>query len=156
MSTNTNNLEKNIFRKVEFSLVQNNKIHEKVEKSESSLGKKVLLIYTGGLITPEDYNNDSQVLNDIKSYMKLHQTLVDIRATYLIENNDKWIATPVNELGTRVYYTIMELYDNVKKCHYRGYDLWAKIAETIKENYNDFNGFVIIHEISSLDYCSSA
>ena len=154
MSKNTIiNTEKQLFRKVEFGIVQNRKT---TDNGANNLGKKVLVIYTGGLVTRVEANQDQKNLLEIINDMKCHQTLVDIRATYLIENNDKWIATPVNEQGQRVYYTVVELYNDTSKRHYKGYDLWVKIAETIKENYNDFSGFVVVHEEGNLDYCASA
>jgi L-asparaginase len=35
-------------------------------------------------------------------------------------------------------------------------DIWIKIAETIEDNYNDFNGFVVLHGTDTMAYTASA
>jgi hypothetical protein len=144
-------IERQIFRKVEYNLTQN---HNQEWSDTSLTSNKVMMIYTGGLLTQDELTQGNSALPALIKHFKTHQTLVDLRATYLLPNNKKWLATPSNDEQKRLYYTILELKGKDK--HYRGYDLWVKIAETIKTHYDDFHGFVIIHEIPDLDYTASA
>ena len=47
-------------------------------------------------------------------------------------------------------------FDPVKDSSNIDPDVWVKMAETIEENYDDFDGFVVLHGTDTMAYSASA
>jgi hypothetical protein len=99
-------IERQIFRKVEYNLTQNHYQEGSDTSFKTSQNNKVMMIYTGGLLTQDELTQDNSALPALIKHFKTHQTLVDLRATYLLPNNKKWLATPSNDEQKRLYFTI--------------------------------------------------
>lgn len=160
LATCTANPAKKIFQKIESRKL----LDLESQKGRSKEDRKVLVIYTGSLAfstfqsekdckAADAYNYSH--LKYILKHLKQNQQMTDIRATYLIEDNKKWLVTPANEHGYRTKYTVYDLISK-NNSYYSNYDLWGEICETLKKFYHEFDGFVIIHKITGLDFTASA
>ena len=55
----------------------------------------------------------------------------------------------------RVRYTLLEFEELIDSSNMMISD-WVKIAMTIEENYNDYDGFIILHGTDTMAYTASA
>ncbi|KAI9041769.1 putative lysophospholipase [Aspergillus affinis] len=65
------------------------------------------------------------------------------------------LRTPQTAYGRRVRYTVFE-FDELLDSSSIDAKGWAQIAETVKQNYIHFDGFVVLHGTDSLAYTCSA
>lgn len=65
------------------------------------------------------------------------------------------LRTPQTAYGRRVRYTVFE-FDELLDSSSIDAKGWAQIAETVKQNYVHFDGFVVLHGTDSLAYTCSA
>lgn len=119
--------------------------------------KKILIVYTGGTIgMMKTIDGLKPRKNFLFEYMLNHPNLCDKEFTVRNANGD-WencLITPITVFQKRVIYKILEYEDpidstdmNLKK--------WLQIANTIGENYDHFDGFVILHGTDTMSYTAS-
>lgn len=101
-----------------------------INKPETS----ILIIYTGGTIG------------------MVHDPVTDT----LVPIDFKHITDHVPELGKFGYDLQSVSFDPVKDSSNIDPLVWIKMAETIEENYNDYDGFVVLHGTDTMAYTASA
>ncbi len=74
----------------------------------------------------------------------------------LIPIDLKHIADHVPELGSFGFDLHSVSFDPVKDSSNIDPDMWVKMAETIENNYSDFDGFVVLHGTDTMAYSASA
>uniref|UniRef100_A0A8D9AIZ8 asparaginase n=1 Tax=Cacopsylla melanoneura TaxID=428564 RepID=A0A8D9AIZ8_9HEMI len=123
---------------------------------EERLESKVLVVYTGGTIGME-YNElgvlapSRKPLNDkIRENPLLHDKHYDVKT----EEDDILVLPRVKD-KKRVLYKVVEytpLLDSSNMCQAD----WVKMSNHVKEYYEKFDGFVILHGTDTLSYTASA
>uniref|UniRef100_A0A8D8Q1S4 asparaginase n=2 Tax=Cacopsylla melanoneura TaxID=428564 RepID=A0A8D8Q1S4_9HEMI len=123
---------------------------------EERLESKVLVVYTGGTIGME-YNEQGVLapsrkpLNDkIRENPLLHDKHYDVKT----EEDDILVLPRVKD-KKRVLYKVVEytpLLDSSNMCQAD----WVKMSNHVKEYYEKFDGFVILHGTDTLSYTASA
>ncbi len=103
--------------------------------------KKILVLFTGGTIAGNVAVTDSN--RDMKSGKESFADIVE-DASKIIKKT--W--------QTEIKYKIQELYNidssNVLPEH------WAKISDTIKQEYDEYDAFLIMHGTNTMGYTASA
>lgn len=110
--------------------------------------RKVLIIYTGGTIgmkqSPKGYT-------PAKGWMEQQ-----LRTIYAFQDPQAPPrTTPPSKSGTRIYYDIIE-YDPLLDSANMEVHHWVKIAREIEQNYDQYDGFVVLHGTDTMSYTSSA
>ncbi len=95
---------------------------------------KILIIYTGGTIG---------MVNDAKT-----GTLIPFDFEQIQEN--------VPELARLDYHLSVHSFDPILDSSNMNPEIWAELAELIKEKYDQFDGFVILHGSDTMSYTASA
>ena len=65
------------------------------------------------------------------------------------------LTTPVSVFGRHIVYDIVE-FSPLLDSSCMGMADWAKIAVTIQQHYDDYDGFVVLHGTDTLAYTASA
>ncbi|EER04281.1 L-asparaginase, putative [Perkinsus marinus ATCC 50983] len=97
---------------------------------------KVLIIYTGGTIGMQPYPNGT--LHPVPGYL-----------TDQINNMEELQQPGMPE------FTVLE-YENLIDSSDATPENWVTMAKTIEDNYDDYDGFVILHGTDSMAYTTSA
>ncbi|XP_022238653.1 L-asparaginase-like isoform X2 [Limulus polyphemus] len=121
---------------------------------------RVLVLYTGGtigMVRSEKgvYVPQSNILeSNLKKFPQLHD---DSYARESFPANSRKVPLVLPETGDpkRVVYTIFE-YDPLLDSSNMTMDDWIHIALDIKQAYEEFDGFVILHGTDTLAYTASA
>ncbi|KAL0819473.1 hypothetical protein ABMA28_007577 [Loxostege sticticalis] len=133
--------------------------------SVKSLGRNertVLVIYTGGTIGM--VNNREGVLipqkgafeNLIRGYPQLHDTAYWRQRLTETGFQTSFLVLPeTKDLDLRVFYKIYE-YENLLDSSNMTEKEWVQIAEDIMKNYDQYDGFVVLHGTDTLSYTASA
>ncbi|KAL0868963.1 hypothetical protein ABMA27_007290 [Loxostege sticticalis] len=133
--------------------------------SVKSLGRNertVLVIYTGGTIGM--VNNREGVLipqkgafeNLIRGYPQLHDTAYWRQRLTETGFQTSFLVLPeTKDLNLRVFYKIYE-YENLLDSSNMTEKEWVQIAEDIMKNYDQYDGFVVLHGTDTLSYTASA
>ncbi|KAL4702757.1 hypothetical protein ACJJTC_002297, partial [Scirpophaga incertulas] len=124
--------------------------------------RKVLVLYTGGTIGMVK-NRDGVLVpqkgafeNLIRGYPQLHDTAFwrqrlsesGFETSYLVLPDTK-------DLNLRIFYRVIE-YDSLLDSSNVSEKEWIKIAEDIMNNYDQYDGFVVLHGTDTLSYTASA
>ena len=72
---------------------------------------------------------------------------LDLKADELI--------TPETPYMKRIRYTLLEFEDLIDSSNMMISD-WVKVAQTIEENYNSYDGFIVLHGTDTMAYTASA
>lgn len=138
--------------------------HEKVVNS------KVLLLYTGGAlgwkVDPQGFHLDkNNILRELKKLPMMH----DIKYVDYIEENvlddipeegigSDTLVMPVSKYGKRIFVDVLEMEESDVVVHSKDQDIhdWSKVALQIKEHYEKYHGFVILHGTDTMAYLASA
>ncbi|GFY59683.1 l-asparaginase [Trichonephila inaurata madagascariensis] len=136
---------------------KSNSLHKmKPERNYS----KVLVIYTGGTIgmirnEKGAYASKSNMMEmKIKSYPQLHDIVAaEDYATVCPDEN--CLVLPDTGEACRVVYVVHE-YDPLLDSSNMTMDDWIRIAMDIKESYEEFNGFIVLHGTDTMAYTASA
>lgn len=135
--------------------------HRRVPKGRSYIENesRVMVIYTGGTIgmTKDEHGvlkPEPGVLNKrLREFPQLYD------ATYakhrFPDSENPPLVLPDTGDERRVVYTISE-YDPLLDSSNATMDDWIQIARDIKEHYDDYDGFVILHGTDTMAYTSSA
>ena len=110
--------------------------------------RKVLIIYTGGTIgmkqSPYGYR-------PMKGWMEKQ-----LRTIYAFQDPQAVPrTTPPSKTGKRIAYDIIE-YDPLLDSANMEVHHWVKIAHEIKNNYDSYDGFVVLHGTDTMSYTASA
>ncbi|KAL1242884.1 L-asparaginase [Trichinella spiralis] len=120
---------------------------------------KVLMIYTGGTIGMRSENNayvpvENYLLQAIRADSYLNDAAYVNK--YYSHVEDKPCALPhVQFENKRIVYWIIE-YQPLLDSSDMSFEEWIKIANTISENYENYDGFVILHGTDTLCFTASA
>lgn len=127
---------------------------------------KVLVLYTGGTIGmsvdpkhPED--GLVPIKGKLEAYCKSNPTMNDRTfrggKTATAGSTKKSIMVlPQHETKLKRVSYVIEEYENLIDSSNITPEHWKKIVEDIKTNYNDFDGFVVIHGTDTMAYTASA
>lgn len=126
-----------------------------LKSSEERLESRVLVLYTGGTIGMEDNGQGALApsLTPLVDKIKENPLLYDKH--YDVGSAEDLLVLPRVQNMRRVLYKIVEytpLLDSSNMCNAD----WMKIATDIKESYESFDGFVILHGTDTLSYTASA
>ncbi|XP_073994651.1 L-asparaginase 1-like isoform X2 [Rhodnius prolixus] len=130
------------------------------DRLENTLFSKVLVIYTGGTIGM--LSDPDKGLVPVKK--KLKETLSQNPLThdrefaqlYLSqEYNQRYFVLPWIEGKSRILYEIYE-YEELLDSSNMSFDNWRQIAMDIYSNYNNYEGFVVLHGTDTMAYTASA
>jgi len=132
---------------------------------------RVLVIYTGGTIgMKNDNENGYQVVPNY--FAKALKKLPMLYDEEYVNNGIKEIETeafgkdlpyskypelvmPVSKMGVRVFYYIKE-HNPILDSSNMSMEHWQLIARDVKENYDHFDSFVILHGTDTMSYTASA
>ncbi|XP_019756668.2 60 kDa lysophospholipase [Dendroctonus ponderosae] len=125
--------------------------------SEPAELRKVLVLYTGGTIGMK--RNHQGVLvpapdvltGKIKTCPELHD--LDLARIYSVRNHE--LITRVSSSNKAIVYQIREYHPLLDSCNMTPKE-WVIIAKNIEENYNDFDGFVILSGTDTMAFTASA
>jgi len=120
--------------------------------------KEVLIIYTGGTFgMAKTENGYTPRKNFMFDYMLHHPVLCDKEFTQKYTNKDfsknGFLSTPKSELFNRTNYKIIE-FDYAIDSSNMNLAYWKKIAGSLRENYDHYNAFIIIHGTDTMSYTS--
>ncbi|KAL1497806.1 hypothetical protein ABEB36_008702 [Hypothenemus hampei] len=119
--------------------------------------RKVLVLYTGGTIGMK--KNHQGVLvpvpdvftNKLKSCQELNDP--DLARIYSVRNHE--LITKVSSCSKVIAYQVREYHPLLDSCNMTPKE-WVIIAKNIEENYNEFDGFVVLNGTDTLAFTSSA
>lgn len=119
---------------------------------------KVLVLYTGGTIGM--VRNESGALapipnrfvHAVKQYPNMYDAKYISKKNY---NSESVLALPISVSHRRIVYEIQE-YNPLLDSSNMKMDDWIKIAIDIKDHYERFDGFVVLHGTDTLSYTASA
>ncbi|XP_037029683.1 L-asparaginase [Bradysia coprophila] len=122
---------------------------------------KVLVIYTGGTIGMMRNENDvlcpmpNALVKNLRKYPNMHDEQYAQKKYGPAANMAPLVLPHVVGEGRRVIYTITE-YDPLLDSSNMSINDWIRIAEDIKQSYEFFDGFLILHGTDTLSYTASA
>lgn len=124
--------------------------------------RRVLVLYTGGTVgmkwdKDEGYHPVHNYMEGkIRTYPMLHDPSYSIPEREWGDAIDlEPLVLPTTIDGFRVLYGIYEYYPLLDSSDLSMED-WARIARDIDKNYQQFNGFVILHGTDTMSYTASA
>ena len=86
----------------------------------------------------------------IENFMKQNPDFYD--ADYSFFNaQDDYLITPETIYKQRIMYKVIEYEQLIDSCNIN-VEKWSKIANTIKENYDNFDSFIILHGTDTMAY----
>ncbi|CAI9730586.1 L-asparaginase-like isoform X2 [Octopus vulgaris] len=127
-------------------------------QAEADSSKKVLVLYTGGTIGMKRDTNGSYVpvqdflFNALKD--RFHDYEYGQKFFVDEEQNSNFVLGSTKE-GSRIHVKFIE-YDPLVDSSCMSYDIWLRIANDIKAEYENFDGFVILHGTDTMAYTASA
>ncbi|XP_062413290.1 60 kDa lysophospholipase-like [Pungitius pungitius] len=118
---------------------------------------KVLVIYTGGTIGMTLNNGvlapaPNALVEGLRKMSMLHD---EVYASEINLNEDNTLVLPLTEDNKRIVYTVLE-YSPLLDSSNISIEDWGKIGKDIEENYDHFDGFVILHGTDTMAYTASA
>ncbi|XP_073250199.1 60 kDa lysophospholipase-like isoform X1 [Porites lutea] len=137
---------------------------------ENVVHSKVLLLYTGGALgwkfDPQGFQLDkNNILKEMKKLPMMHDTAY---VEYIQENvlddipeegiGSDTLVMPVSKYGKRIFVDVLEMPESDVVVHSKDQDIqdWSKVALQIKEHYENYHGFVILHGTDTMAYLASA
>ncbi|GAB1609694.1 uncharacterized protein LOC115217061 [Argonauta hians] len=125
---------------------------------EGDTFKKVLVLYTGGTIGMKRDSNGSYVPVQGFLFDALKERFHDYESGpkfLLEEENSSYFMLGSTQDGSRIQVKFIE-YDPLIDSSCMCSDNWVKIATDIKAEYDNFDGFVILHGTDTMAYTASA
>ena len=107
--------------------------------------RKILIIDTCNRLESENYQSK------LEKILKKNPYFCDINFTHFYGNNT-FLITALSIYGKRIFYKIISAIEDQKESEILKY---VRLCEIIKENYNEFEGFVIIHNYETICYTAS-
>lgn len=140
---------------------------ESVEpRSPTSVAEaRVLVINTGGTIgmTLQDQGSSSVLKPKanalVKSLRKLpilhDEAYAQQTSLYHYYDSETTLVLPLSKDNKRIIYTILE-YETLLDSSNMTTDDWGQIGKHIEKNYEDYDGFVVLHGTDTMAYTASA
>ncbi|XP_015231573.1 PREDICTED: 60 kDa lysophospholipase isoform X2 [Cyprinodon variegatus] len=136
---------------------------ENLERMTSPCGNesRVLVINTGGTIGMTLHDNGyapkaNALVESLRKLPILHDELYAHQTClyeyYQLQNT---LVLPPSKLNKRIIYTILE-YSPLLDSSNMTTDDWGRIGKDIEKNYENFDGFVILHGTDTMAYTASA
>lgn len=129
--------------------------------SPSAIEARVLVINTGGTIGMTLHDNVLAPKANAfgKSLCKLpilhDETYAQLTSLYDYYSSENTLVLPLSKDNKRIIYTILE-YSPLLDSSNMTTDDWGRIGMDIEKNYEDFDGFVILHGTDTMAYTASA
>eukprot|EP00041_Stephanoeca_diplocostata_P023226 m.566264 g.566264 ORF g.566264 m.566264 type:complete len:598 (+) comp22248_c0_seq15:177-1970(+) len=117
--------------------------------------RRVLVVNTGGTIGMVDKGRGYEPERGFMEGFLRKLSMFHDTDAYDPELHGPGLLTGISTFKKRIYYEIIE-YDPVVDSSDMNMTDWVKIATTIEENYDKFNGFVVLHGTDTMAYTSSA
>ena len=114
----------------------------------------VLLIITGGTLCMVQTDNGYAPMKGLANRLKQSHEFYDSEFAKSINLPDEWLVTPVTPLQQRIRFKVLEFDTLIDSSNIRIEDQ-IKIATTIRDNYKDYDGFVVCHGTDTMAYTSS-
>jgi 60kDa lysophospholipase len=134
---------------------------EILETAQITKERKVLIFYSCGSIamklneTEEGFSYDK---NFLFKFMSNHLNFCD--KEYTIQNLNKeldpegFLSTPNNIFKKRIHYKVLEA-NKIIDSSSMTLDMWKKVGRVIRNNYEDFDAFIILHGSDTMTYTAS-
>jgi lysophospholipase len=114
----------------------------------------VLLIVTGGTLCMVQTANGYAPMKGLANRLKQSHEFYDKQFADSINLPSEWLVTPVTPLQQRIRFRVLEFDTLIDSSNIRIEDQ-IKIADTIRDNYKNFDGFVVCHGTDTMAYTSS-
>uniref|UniRef100_A0A0L8FWF6 asparaginase n=1 Tax=Octopus bimaculoides TaxID=37653 RepID=A0A0L8FWF6_OCTBM len=127
-------------------------------QAEADTSKKVLVLYTGGTIGMKRDTNGSYVPVQDFLFDALKDRFHDYEYSqkfFVDEEQYSSFVLGSTKEGSRIHVKFIE-YDPLVDSSCMSYDIWIRIANDIKAEYENFDGFVILHGTDTMAYTASA
>lgn len=122
--------------------------------------KKILIIYTSGYLGMEKSESGfKEKKGFLSNYLLNHPNFCDknelekYRKLKNPEFND-FLVTPRSIHNRRILYKIMET-NEISDSSNMNLELWKQTGRLIKENYEEYNAFIVIHGTDTMNYTAS-
>lgn len=134
---------------------------EILETAQITTERKVLIFYSCGSIAMklnELEEGFSYEKNFLFKFMSNHLNFCD--KEYTIQNLNKdldpegFLSTPNNIFKKRIHYKILEA-PKIIDSSSMTLDMWKKVGRVIRNNYEDFDAFIILHGSDTMTYTAS-
>lgn len=114
--------------------------------------KTCLIIYSGGTLGMELSDQGLAVgKTPLETKMKKISAFYDSEHSYMF--GEGFLCTPLIE-NTRVYYKVLQYKDLIDSSD-MNFDKYLDMARTIKDNYESYDSFMVIHGTDTLEYTSA-
>lgn len=134
---------------------------EIIEATEIRKERKVLIFYSCGSIGMASSPNVEGFYYEkdfLFKYMSNQSNFCDVEYTQQNLNPnlevDGFLATPNTIFNKRIFYKIMEaekIIDSISM----SLDIWKKVGRVIRNNYEDYDAFIILHGSDTMTYTAS-
>jgi lysophospholipase len=153
---NNSNINININTNINKNKYKNN---QEYENENIYNEKKILIILTSGFLGMQI--SESGKLENHKgflfNYMKNHQNFCDLnylKNNYPQEFIENYLLTPPTIQDRRILYKVKEL-DEIESSSNISLKTWKNIGNCIKDNYVEFDAFIILHGTDTINYTAS-
>uniref|UniRef100_A0A3Q2ZQR9 asparaginase n=1 Tax=Kryptolebias marmoratus TaxID=37003 RepID=A0A3Q2ZQR9_KRYMA len=122
---------------------------------------RVLVINTGGTIGMTLHDNvlapkANALVRSLRKLPILHDELYAQQTSmYEYYGSENSLVLPLNKLNKRIIYTILE-YSPLLDSSNMTTDDWGRLGKDIEKNYENYDGFVILHGTDTMAYTASA
>nr|XP_040055290.1 60 kDa lysophospholipase isoform X2 [Gasterosteus aculeatus aculeatus] len=129
--------------------------------SPSSDEARVLVINTGGTIGMTLHDNvlapkANAFVKGLRKLPILHDELyAQQTGLYQYYGSENSLVLPLNKDNKRIVYTVIE-YNPLLDSSNMSTDDWGRIGKDIEKNYENYDGFVILHGTDTMAYTASA
>ncbi|XP_078351179.1 L-asparaginase-like [Oculina patagonica] len=127
-------------------------------KGKSSL---VLVLYTGGTIGMKKLHDNEPCalhldlfIDKLKKLPILHDATCSVAQVSKVGTTER-LAMPILKAGSRILYDIKEA-GAIRESKDTCVEDWIDVGTEIANNYNDYDGFVILHGTDTMAYTASA
>ncbi|XP_056282910.1 60 kDa lysophospholipase isoform X1 [Pseudoliparis swirei] len=134
---------------------------EELATSPSATEARVLVLNTGGTIGMTLHNNvlapkANAFVKSLRKLPILHDELyAQQTGLYQYYGSENSLVLPLSEDNKRIVYTVIE-YNPLLDSSNMTTDDWGRIGKDIEKNYEDYDGFVILHGTDTMAYTASA
>ena len=116
---------------------------------------KVLVICTGGTLTMVHTENGYVAQKGFINRLKVYRNLYDKEFSDKQGIAENEAITPETCFGTRVRYKLVE-FDELLDSSNLTMKHQIMIAEMIRDNYNDYDAFIVLHGTDTIAYTASS
>ena len=115
---------------------------------------KILIIATGGTLASVNTPNGYIAKSGIIHRLRLFKSLYDKEYSESHELGQDECITPVTPFMKRIFYRVLE-FEKILDSSNMDFTDQLLIANTVKENYSEYDGFVVFHGTDTMAYTSS-